>query len=174
MEEVEQHYMRLLDKDSVCKEVITGRDTARIIILWTADLLFWFGPLFRVSFLPSHFRTVSWLVVAPLGLVALLFDRTLYYSYGISDRGITEYRFRRKRREILWDMVKQIGLQKDSQMVGGSPAIIVTLQGADCFPNDKKRGSRRYYQFWWPDVLLINPSQRARKIIEEFYGPFDY
>jgi hypothetical protein len=155
------------------KETIVGNNIILAVALWITSVFCMVGFLFGSSLLPYRTHIVCGYLAVVMATY-LLYDRTLYYRYGISSKGITEYFLLKRTREIPWKDVKQIGLQKDHLMRGEQKRIVVTLVFAERFPVGNQTGSKKYYRCYKPNVLLINPNQCAKKVIGEFYGTFDY
>ena len=155
------------------REIVIGNNIILAVTLWIACGFCAVGFLFGNSLLSHRFHIVCGFLAVVL-TVYLLYDRALYYRYGISAEGITEYFLLKQTRKIPWKDIKQIGLQKDHLMRGEQQRIVVTLVFAERFTEGKQSGSKKYYRRWWPNVLLINPNQCAKKVIKEFYGSFDY
>lgn len=167
-----------LERKDPQEETIVGRNTIGLVMHWGTALLCWIGILFFREELARRQPNGWWiLLLAAVGLpiLMLFFQRFFYYSYGVSAKGLTEYRMGKKQREIPWSDVKQVGLQHDLLLLAGhAPCIIVTLEPAKLFPKERPTGSAQYYRSCWPKVLMINSNQHAKQVIEWYYGPFDY
>lgn len=166
-----------MEKKDTSQETIVGRNTFGLIMYWGTALLCWVGILFfRAQIIQRSSGAWIACVGGAIGIpiMMLFFRRHYYYSYGVSDRGLTEYFFGKKQREISWDEVKQVGVQHDLFMGGQAPCLIVTLEPVKPFSKENPTGSAKYYKTFWPRVLMIHANQHSKQVIEWFYGPLDY
>ena len=111
-----------------------------------------------------------------LGLFILGFEVIAkpFSYYGITSKGLTEYRFGRKRRIIEWKQVIQVGRQLDNLARGATEGVIVTLQGAPKYTKHTKIRSFRYFLACRPNVLYIYDYHKTMPILQKFYGNADY
>lgn len=171
--------MSNVEKDAAAgKETVVGKNILGLVSYWGTALLCWVGLLFFPEALARR-SSGAWFLCAcgavGIPILMLFWRRFFYYYYGVSEKGLTEYRFGKKQREIPWGMVKQVGMQHDLMLLGGyAPCVIVTLEPAEPFNKDDATGSARYYRSRWPKVLMINANQHAQQAIEWYYGKFDY
>ena len=94
--------------------------------------------------------------------------------YGANEEGLTEYRHGRKRRQIPWSKVKQVGVQLDHLTIGSIRGVIVTIEGAPKYAKDSKKTTFRYFLTYRPYVLYIYDYEKSLPQIEKYYGIVDY
>lgn len=152
------------------KEIRIGT-TSRInyVLIILAVLIFvctFFVPFFRN-------KRGGWLLLCIFILIWQARAR-LFSEFGVSSKGLSEYRFGKKVRLIQWDQIKQVGRQLDKLGTGARSGLIITLQGAPRYDKYMPLTSFRYYIVYRPNVLYIYDYEEAMSVIEKFYGPADY
>ena len=94
--------------------------------------------------------------------------------YAVSSKGLSEYRFGKKKRLIEWREVTQVGKQLDALGHGAICGVIVTLRGAPNYTRNTKLSSFRYFLAHRPNVLYVYDYEQSISVIESYYGPPDY
>lgn len=125
------------------------------------------------SFFVPFFRKGSRILMAALILIWEAIARP-FSEYGVSSKGLSEYRFGKKVRLIQWQQIKQVGKQLDKLALGSRPGLIITLQGAPLYDKYMPLSSFRYFKVYRPNVLYIYGYYEVISVIEKFYGPADY
>lgn len=111
-----------------------------------------------------------------LSVFVLIFEAIArpFSYFGVSSKGLTEYRFGKKVRLIQWPQIIQVGKQLEILSRGARSGVIVTLRGAPLYTKSTKLSSFRYFLACRPNVLYIYNYSDSMPIIEKYYGPADY
>ena len=169
-----KHLLEVQNKREAAEEEIVGKQHFVLesliftgIMVGVPQLLTMPHPAYRYFF---YFVVVVY-------FVDVLYNGTAYRSYGVSSRGLTEYVFGRRKRHWSWNLVEQIGRQKDAiayDYFGTKRGVIITLHGAPHFDPSKNKGSKAYYHEWRPRVLFVNNAKDSVSVLEKYYGKLDY
>ena len=156
------------------KEEIIGKDYARVVALLVAACVCFGASFLQIEALQAHHR-LELRLLAAFVIGFLLYDRSLYYCYGVNKEGLTEYCFGKIIRRIPWEDIRQIGIQQDHFIRGDSSrGIIITTTMAPEVPCEQKSGSKAYYRQYRPYVLFVNEYRKSAEVLERYYGRFDY
>lgn len=99
------------------------------------------------------------------------YEKSVWYYYGVSEKGLNEYYFFKYVRTIPWSRIAQVGVQQDSTRNLG---LIVTLDSAPLWDTNRRKGSKAYWRQYRPHVLYIWYFRKARPVFEKRYGKLDY
>lgn len=99
------------------------------------------------------------------------YEKSVWYYYGVSKKGLNEYYFFKYVRTIPWSRIVQAGVQRDRTRNLG---LIVTLDSAPLWDTNRRKGSKAYWRQYRPHVLYIWYFRKARPVFEKYYGKLDY
>lgn len=111
-------------------------------------------------------RIVLWWGLSLLIIIHLSIDRPFYY-YGVSEQGLTEYKFGKRVRSIPWEKVVQVAVQTENV---GYPGLVISLYGSMKYPDKSNLSAMSYYRRWRPRALYIADCHSSLPVLKKYYS----